>query len=1699
MTNPHTPCWAIASRFLVVALLAAGHAGFAADTQINTGFDGPTGADTFWWPNDPNAATGPNHVMDIINGIYRIYNKSGTLVASGGLDGFFSSLTPGVATLDPNITYDDIAQRFVLEANGSGGDITNAYFAVSNTSDPTQGFTEVHKIGFAGAYDGSKIGFNADVYVICATTGTAVIQKSSVLDSNNATFTIVSQTTSTYGRAARMNGALTGGPMYFTSASGGQIRVTRLDNVLSNAPTYTSYNVAGSSGCSDPATPGWRNNSLVTANTGAMYWWQVDTSTTTPTLVQQGFQAPQSGFTTGYGSANIAPNGDLGVSWMEYSASTNLLPVKMWVAWRSAADPTNFLRVPIMVRTSGSVIQANGRHGDFSSTVCDINTNGVTLNTFWSCNGYIRSPGGEAVWNQNFGGTPLLPPSITTQPTNVTVVAGNPLTLSVTNVGAQPFSYQWLKNGTNISGATTNPFAISITTNTDGGNYTVVVTNNEGSVTSAVAVVTIVPANDSVWINPAGGSWTNTANWSGGVVATGPGKTANFNTLNLTASPTVNLDGARSIGYLIFGDTTPSHNWTLATGAGGPLTLDALSGSPAITVSNQSATISAVLAGVDGLLKFGAGTLTLSGANTYTGGTTISNGLVLDGIASTTSGAFGTFNAAASTVNVLNGATVDINGKASGSDFFYGLTLAGSGTSGQGALVNNGTSGGSGQRSTPNLALAANATIGGSGNIYMINQGYAADALSLNGFTLTKTGANTFYFCNTTVSGGGAIAVNSGTISQSTTASTAGGTAFVLANTSGVALNLNNLSLSVGSLSGGGAAGGNVSLGSATLTVGGDNTSPGPFAGVISGTGGLIKTGAGVLTLSGNNTYTGSTIVSNGILAGTGVIRGPVTNLAGSTLAPGINGIGTLSISNALTLQGAVFAEINRTAGTADKVQGVTTLTYGGLLSVMNLAGTLTTNDTFTLFSASSYAGSFAGVNLPPLGSGMTWDTSSLSVNGSLKVVGFTGVNPATNVPANLTATPVSPSQINVSWTATPEATSYLLSRNGTPFATVIGTNFTDTGLGMGVTYCYAVAGVNSGGSSASGPSTCATTYVSGSTLTWDASTGTSGIQDGGGNWGSAGTPWQYGGNNVVWNNGNSAAFGVSTTTNCTVTLTNNVAPAGINFNATGGGTYTIAGTNSVLLTNNVTINAGRNATISTYLNGPGTLVSTGAPSAILTLSAGNGYSGGTVVNGGRLTATGGGWYAARSIGTGSLSVSNGATAQFTQAHGFGVGTGGYGVTINNATLQFDHENYVSGLDMTGGSVIGAGEIRTTGATYNFNGAATNSLITCGVNMVSAGTFNVADGPSMVDLLFSGYLSNGGTLTKTGAGLMRYTGTQSGTSPVTISAGVLQVDGVLNSSSVMIMGTLTLAQRQFVTVVTMSGGTLGGTGTINGPVTQQALATLAPGGITNLGTLTINNTISLNGIASFRISKNSGVITNDQVRGMTGEVYTDTTLLVTNITTDGTPLAQDDTFQLFARASGSFVGEVLYFDLPALPTNLVWDVSSIEADGALRVAALPVITNQPQSLAVNAGSPAGFTVGAVGSGELTYQWQKDGADIVGAATNLYTIASASPASAGNYTVVVTSDFGSVTSSVAVLTVLVPPVITGSPVMGAGGFQLTFNGPAGQTYKILTSTNLILPVASWAILTNGTFTGSPVTFTNSVAPGSVAGYYRLASP
>ena len=91
------------------------------------------------------------------------------------------------------------------------------------------------------------------------------------------------------------------------------------------------------------------------------------------------------------------------------------------------------------------------------------------------------------------GSTPALPvaPSISTQPVPVAVTAGNPAAFSVVAAGTAPFTYQWKKDGTAVSGATATSLSIASAQTSDAGAYTVVVSNAGGSVTSASATLTV--------------------------------------------------------------------------------------------------------------------------------------------------------------------------------------------------------------------------------------------------------------------------------------------------------------------------------------------------------------------------------------------------------------------------------------------------------------------------------------------------------------------------------------------------------------------------------------------------------------------------------------------------------------------------------------------------------------------------------------------------------------------------------------------------------------------------------------------------------------------------------------------------------------------------------------------------------------------------------------------------------------------------------------------------------------------------------------------------------------------------------------------------------------------------------------------------------------------------------------------------------
>lgn len=355
-------------------------------------------------------------------------------------------------------------------------------------------------------------------------------------------------------------------------------------------------------------------------------------------------------------------------------------------------------------------------------------------------------------------------------------------------------------------------------------------------------------------------------------------------------------------------------NQTIASLAGsGSVTL----GSATLTTGgdNTNTTYSGTISGTGGgLTKVGTGIFKLSGATSYTGATNVSAGTLQGGAANAFS--------ADSAFTVAGGAFLDLNNF---NQTIGSLTGSGAVTLGTATLTTG----------NDNTTTAFSGTMTGAGG-------------------LTKIGTGTFRL-DTATGYTGATNVNAGTLQAGNTNVFATASAFTVAP--GATLDLNNSDQSIGSLAGG--SGSTVSLGSATLTTGNDNTST-TFSGAITGTGGLTKIGTGTLILDGISTYIGATNVSGGTLLVNGSIDGsavtvnagttlggigtvgPLVVANGGTLAPGSNGIGTLNVNGAMTLNAGSTYLVEVSPAASDK-----TVATGAAL----LAGTA-----LVTFQSGSYA-----------------------------------------------------------------------------------------------------------------------------------------------------------------------------------------------------------------------------------------------------------------------------------------------------------------------------------------------------------------------------------------------------------------------------------------------------------------------------------------------------------------------------------------------------------------------------------------------------------------------------------------------------------------------------------------------------------------------------------------------------------------------
>ena len=317
----------------------------------------------------------------------------------------------------------------------------------------------------------------------------------------------------------------------------------------------------------------------------------------------------------------------------------------------------------------------------------------------------------------------------------------------------------------------------------------------------------------------------------------------------------------------------------------------------ALTIAGSSAMdLNGTVGGAGGLIKNGAANLTLSGVNSYAGGTLLNAGGLIVG------------NGAA-----LGSGTLTVGGAAT-LDNTQALALAN------------------------NIALNAGLTVQGSQDLTLNGNIAGAGSLTKNGAsTLTLNGANTYT---------GGTYVNSGTLALGAAASLAATGTVTVASGATFDLSAGQGAQVFGTLAGAG----NIKMGSNSLLAGG--SADGIFSGSVSGTGTLVKQGSGTQTLTGANSYTGGTLVADGTLRagsttalvqGTGyqVLSGATLDLNGNALqASSLSGAGTVAL-------GAGTLTVNSAAGSTSYYSGIV-VGSGGLVKTGAGALALTGGSAFS-------------------------------------------------------------------------------------------------------------------------------------------------------------------------------------------------------------------------------------------------------------------------------------------------------------------------------------------------------------------------------------------------------------------------------------------------------------------------------------------------------------------------------------------------------------------------------------------------------------------------------------------------------------------------------------------------------------------------------------------------------------------------------
>jgi autotransporter-associated beta strand protein len=877
-----------------------------------------------------------------------------------------------------------------------------------------------------------------------------------------------------------------------------------------------------------------------------------------------------------------------------------------------------------------------------------------------------------------------------------------------------------------------------------------------------------------------------------------------------------------------------------------------------------------------------------------------------------------------------------------------------------------------------------------------------------------------------------------------------------------------------------------------------NNTLPYAFggSGAISGTGGLTMNGSGTLlvTNSGVNNFSGNVVINSGTIqfgAGTpnGILppTGSVTdngNLVfdrsdNFSLPNVISGTGTLTQNGPDVL----------TVMASNSLSGPTLVNTGTLLVNGVLSGVLTSQAGSTIGGAGTNAGpvnvggtiqaSAASATPTTFTSGnlnlAAGATLAFDLNGPDATVGQ-GSNDLLNVVGNLTA---NNNVIALNFAGVPQTS--------TPYTLINYSGTVSGSFNPTVTGTHYAATVNQGSGTVS-----VNLAGSGANLKWDCATNNGFWTVGGAtNWLNQGS-----GSPDVFYDGDSVLFDDSSaSTALTISSGVSVAPAAMVVNSS---------------VNNFTINGGGQIT------GSGTLTKLGS-STLIVNTPNHGFTGNALIEGGTFQA---GNNAA--LVSATTTVSSGATLDI---HGFayvngpqvvtvsGAGVGGNGALVNYGADQQDaYQNITLAGDTTVGGT-GRMDMRQSGSNpltlTSANGNPYN-LTVVGTTIFNLVSVTVDQNLGNVDI-------KGGTFG-------------------------LQVNTLVNSQGWAGDSTKTITVE---TNGTLAFYELGATVALNRSIVLNDGATM----LNQNGIGVVSGTVSLLGKDTFDVAfegTTPSLTLSGLISGPGSLIKTDTATLILQGTDTytGSTLVEGGSLQL--GATGGTDGAIPDSTNIVIAAGAIVDVSQ-RSDQTLTLAAGQTLQGSGTingALVVGAGATVSAGTNASNVGQLTVtngvvlqgntlmklnpaSLASDKISVSASANITYggtltlTNVSGSAFAGGNsFTLFSANNTGSFTSIIpatpgaglawntnnlanGILSVVASstpqPGITGITISGTSLVINGTNGVAGESYNVLTSTNLALPLAQWTVLPTGQFSAGSFNITNTLTPGAAQSYYIIQVP